>query len=906
MGENENNTFPSGEQGARNESIIDFTRYSSDQLKELRDGSAFDASPLALAALLAEMQRRATLRATAEEWQVRFSRFNGVLGWLESLWRRSPVYGDGSVLASPEAIVLRGWQRTWLGAPIERAISLPRAAIRNVILWGAVVRFESKRRALFSRRIELRTADPACRQALIAALPITRTRRFERDGESLLNFEEQIRTRCPTAWITPALVAINVLAFVAQCLSVARGSDLGGSGLGFWAANIGPLTIDGQWWRLFTAIFVHSNLLHLLLNMWALWNIGRLTERLFGNRAYLGLYLGAGLIASMATLAWDPARGSVGASGAIFGLFGAFLAYLIRPGDLPHGVFRSHWVPTLLFVAFNLVSGALDTATDNAAHVGGLLGGFALGLVLARPVSRREESVSFRRSHFTATILIVGVLAAGFTYLHSMKGPVPVAHQFAIRQAWYVNGEARAVARWQAIETRLGVGTMNDDELAAQVQTEILPFWKDAHLRLQQAAKELSGEDLAYINEVAAFARSRKEWAEAVIAVAKGRDQQQFAVARARADEGTVILARITRLAMRSDAAQLTGGLKNLRVISWIRAIGGGHEGDCIQAPAVIDVAIAPTDSHKDGPVLAQQAACAAQRLYRNEDYRRLDSLLGAHVSDLRDLPGGGSSFSAFAGGLSDLVTYGPATIDDHLRQLAAWRRMVPGSFYPDLMEASLFNDWAWAARGHGTVNQVNQQAWALFAYRNEMAQAALDEVDAAARQDPLWCHLAMGLAHDRSHSIESIRAVFDQCMQLHPDYEVLYRMMLRSLEPRWFGSAEKVADFINEMVTFADEPQRNRMYARLYWIYASVERDDVNIFEDSKAIWELMHTGFEELQREYADSDLVLNAYARFACLAGDKPTYRAIRSELKQRTSATGWTSKTTMAGCDRKMLR
>src|SRR5262249_35096391 len=144
-----------------------------------------------------------------------------------------------------------------------------------------------------------------------------------------------------------------------------------------WGANIGPMTLGGQWGRLLTATFVHANLAHVLLNMWALWNIGRLTERLFGRWLLLLVYCASGALASLASVIWNPTVASIGASGAIFGLFGAFFAFLAKPDTLvPGSVIRTHWLSTAVFVIYSLFNGFLSEGIDNAAHVGGLLAGF--------------------------------------------------------------------------------------------------------------------------------------------------------------------------------------------------------------------------------------------------------------------------------------------------------------------------------------------------------------------------------------------------------------------------------------------------------------------------------------------------------------------------------------------------
>ena len=366
---------------------IQFSRYATEQLRELRAGIDRRVFPVNFANLVAEIERRAAdaspVPALADG---RFTFHEGLRGWLEAKGQQSPLYGSGSIEVGPSEVTLRGWRRTWLGAPEQAEIVLPSGRIRNVLLDGTHVLFEYKSSAGFARRVEFVTTA-AQTHSLVASLPQQRDAQSERRWADLREFNRRIDAICPNTWITPALVVANLSVFVAMaCVGLGlREFDL--QRCLQWGANFGPLTLGGQWWRLLTALFVHFSVPHVALNMWALWNVGRLCERLYGRWLMLLLYLGSGLVASLASLVWNPRVVSAGASGAIFGVFGAFLAFLAhRRGDVPAAVARAHWPSTVVFVIYSLVSGALQATTDNAAHVGGLITGFVLGWVLARPL----------------------------------------------------------------------------------------------------------------------------------------------------------------------------------------------------------------------------------------------------------------------------------------------------------------------------------------------------------------------------------------------------------------------------------------------------------------------------------------------------------------------------------------
>src|SRR5271155_5457161 len=125
--------------------------------------------------------------------------------------------------------------------------------------------------------------------------------------------------------VTQAIFAINVAVFIAMALAKVSITQPSFPDLLRWGANFGPYTMAGQWWRLLTCVFVHIGIIHIALNMWCLWGLGRLAESIYDHWTYAGVYLITGVTASVGSLIWDPARLSAGASGAIFGIAGALI-----------------------------------------------------------------------------------------------------------------------------------------------------------------------------------------------------------------------------------------------------------------------------------------------------------------------------------------------------------------------------------------------------------------------------------------------------------------------------------------------------------------------------------------------------------------------------------------------------
>ena len=193
-----------------------------------------------------------------------------------------------------------------------------------------------------------------------------------------------------------------------------------------FGALYGPLVAEGQYWRLLTAVFLHIGFIHLAFNSLGLFVFGTAFERACGPLRMVAVYVGAGLAGSALSYVASPAVRSAGASGAIFGVLGALAIYLVVNRQ-EFGKMGQREITTILFLAaMNLLNGLTTPGVDNWAHVGGLIGGAALGLaILPLRTSFPGDSypswtgwASRRRVVITAAlgvIAIAGILIATLT-----------------------------------------------------------------------------------------------------------------------------------------------------------------------------------------------------------------------------------------------------------------------------------------------------------------------------------------------------------------------------------------------------------------------------------------------------------------------------------------------------------
>lgn len=151
-----------------------------------------------------------------------------------------------------------------------------------------------------------------------------------------------------------------------------------------WGADYGLLAFTGQQWRLFTCMFLHVGILHLLVNMYGLWNVGPPAEELFGWRELIVIYVFSGVMGFMTSSLWNPMLVSAGASGAIFGVYGSLLAFLFVQRDkYPRKTLEQHTLMACIFIGCTALYGFFVPEIDNFAHFGGLIAGGFSGFLFA-------------------------------------------------------------------------------------------------------------------------------------------------------------------------------------------------------------------------------------------------------------------------------------------------------------------------------------------------------------------------------------------------------------------------------------------------------------------------------------------------------------------------------------------
>ncbi|MEM2122139.1 MAG: rhomboid family intramembrane serine protease [Candidatus Bathyarchaeia archaeon] len=182
--------------------------------------------------------------------------------------------------------------------------------------------------------------------------------------------------------LTSFLIVINLIVYVFLACASRDPLVIDYELLAFYG-QLNKAVLNGWYWQLFTSIFVHANLLHLMGNMFFLFIFGLRAENLFGRLRYLFIYFTSGLLGGLLTLLMGPYVVSVGASGAIFGLFGANATYI--RSRINQSILGALIYSLYLFL-FNLGGGV-----NILAHFGGLIAGLIIGYVWGKRELRHRD-----------------------------------------------------------------------------------------------------------------------------------------------------------------------------------------------------------------------------------------------------------------------------------------------------------------------------------------------------------------------------------------------------------------------------------------------------------------------------------------------------------------------------------
>lgn len=309
------------------------------------------------------------------------------------------------------------------------------------------------------------------------------SRKYEEITPSFVSKDEDILNQAPSTlkekltgvlsifkpthgyFITPILINLNIAIFIIMALSGVNVFLPDNESLISWGANFRPVTLEGEWWRLFTCCFLHIGIFHLLMNMYALLYIGLLLEPYLGKTRFLATYMLTGIASSTTSLWWHDLTISAGASGAIFGMYGVFLA-MLTTNLIEKSARKALLTSIVIFVGYNLING-LKGGIDNAAHIGGLVSGILIGYSFY-PSLKNEDDKKLKHGLVIAFSIIIVIISS---IVYSNITPFEI-EKYDKKMKDFVACESMALEMYKMGDN------VPDERLLHEVKTRSIYYWE--------------------------------------------------------------------------------------------------------------------------------------------------------------------------------------------------------------------------------------------------------------------------------------------------------------------------------------------------------------------------------------------------------------------------------------------
>jgi rhomboid protease GluP len=339
---------------------------------------------------------------------------------------------------------------------------------------------------------------------------------------------ELMRSRAAQVPVTTALLVANVLVFVLMLLA---GAGLWHTPNGVqlaWGANFGPATQDGQWWRLFTAQFVHFGVLHLGMNMAALWDVGRLVERLYGRWRFAVLYWVSGVAGQPAVAGGAGQPGRVGRGVGCHFQFVRGLAGIFMARAPPGGTGRislDFWWGAAVYGP-DSGHGFVVPGIDNSAHGGGLLAGALLGHVLARPLT--SHSTRSVRGRWLAGVLVLAALA--WLLAHLPQPSYRYGEELRTRAAIadFLATDRGITQQWESLLRSGQAQGLSFEQLAGRIDDKVTHRYERSFEQLLAAQPGSAVPSASQLGVLQAYAQQRLEASRELAEGLRAHDPQKI------------------------------------------------------------------------------------------------------------------------------------------------------------------------------------------------------------------------------------------------------------------------------------------------------------------------------------------------------------------------------------------
>jgi hypothetical protein len=291
-----------------------------------------------------------------------------------------------------------------------------------------------------------------------------------------------------------------------------------------------------------------------------------------------------------------------------------------------------------------------------------------------------------------------------------------------------------------------------------------------------------------------------------------------------------------------------------------------------------------------DGPIARKHLQYTVQDILYREDFDKLEKMAKELRATKAMIPDGVWMLEFYYDAFS---APRQKTLEGWMQLIARiekWRQKYPQSITARVAAATAWSNYGWHARGGGFSNTVTEEGWQLFKERIQKAYNLLDVKIAHPEDDcPERHSIILSIANVQGWSRPNFEAYFQDAVKFEPTYSSFFQRKANYLTPKWNGEEGEWQEFAKNAYKLSPEKEGKTIYMRI--IRSFWPSNDFNSFAQPGISWPLMKQGFLDVERNYPGSPWNLNNFCKFACIAGDRETARALFKRIGERPYVEAW---------------
>jgi hypothetical protein len=281
---------------------------------------------------------------------------------------------------------------------------------------------------------------------------------------------------------------------------------------------------------------------------------------------------------------------------------------------------------------------------------------------------------------------------------------------------------------------------------------------------------------------------------------------------------------------------------------------------------------------------LRDAVSAETARALAEGDFAKLEAMSSGFRRDKARTPAGVWKLDLFYQALmrnSNYAATDERLWDDKEERFKKWLERYPASPSAQIALGKAYLGRAWQVRGRRPAHETDSARWPPFQKQLGVAREHLQKVKGVADLDPEWHRTMVQVAMGEGWDFQRVQAIIDEAMAREPGYQTFYYVVVEYLTPKWYGNDSLIDQFAIWVADRTRKTDGDAMYARIYWYVSDTYYGNGRRFKEMKVDWKRMRGGFEDIVARYPDP-WNLNKYARFACIAKDYDTARALFARM------------------------